>query len=116
MRARAKALRREPTLSERRLWNWLRNRSFQGFKFRRQVPVANAVVDFFCAALMLAIEVDGQHHETAWMAEHDGSRTALLERRGIEVIRVSNELLARDPLTVEAILEDAITRRIAALG
>jgi very-short-patch-repair endonuclease len=39
MRRRAKQLRRAMTANERRIWNWLRDRTFDGFKFRRQVPV-----------------------------------------------------------------------------
>jgi len=111
MRSRAKALRRAMTLSERRLWNWLRNRTFGGFKFRRQVPVGPYVVDFYCPALKLAIESDGRQHEADWMADYDGARTAYLQRHGIEVIRVPNVLLARDSWMVEDIIHAAITRR-----
>jgi len=112
LRERAKELRRAPTLSERRLWNWLRNRTFKGFKFRRQVPIDRYVVDFYCPALRLAIEVDGLHHETPWMSEYDSDRSEYLSSCGIEVIRFSNRLLARDSLMVEEIIECAIERRV----
>jgi very-short-patch-repair endonuclease len=85
------------TISEQRLWNWLRNRTFGGFKFRRQTPIGRYVVDFYCAALKLAIEVDGQQHETPWMAGYDDERTRYLESQGIEVVRIANKLLATDP-------------------
>src|SRR5437016_4832048 len=75
MRERAKALRKSLTVSEQRLWNWLRNRSFSGYKFRRQVPIDRYVVDFYCAELRLAIEVDGHHHETQWNDAYDTQRT-----------------------------------------
>ncbi|HEU4887388.1 MAG TPA: endonuclease domain-containing protein [Thermoanaerobaculia bacterium] len=94
MRGRAKGLRRSMTVSEQRLWNWLRNRTLGGFKFRRQVPVGRYVLDFYCPALKLAIEVDGQQHETLWMAEYDGERTLYLRSQGIEVVRITNKLLA----------------------
>lgn len=83
------------TVSEQRLWNWLRNRTFGGFKFRRQVPAGRYVLDFYCPALKLAIEVDGQHHETPWTAEYDDERTRYLQSQGIDVVRITNKLLAR---------------------
>jgi very-short-patch-repair endonuclease len=116
MRGRAKALRKSLTVSEQRLWNWLRNRSFSGYKFRRQVPIDRFVVDFYCAELRLAIEVDGRHHETEWNGEYDTQRTLNLRTRGIEVVRVANKLLAKDALTAEVIIRDAIDRRVAQLA
>jgi very-short-patch-repair endonuclease len=113
MRSRAKQLRRSITSNERRIWNWLRDRTFHGFKFRRQVPVGRYVVDFYCPALKLAVEVDGQHHETFWVAEHDDARTEYLKARGIEVVRITNKLLATDSLSAEATIEYAIERLTA---
>jgi len=99
------------TVSEQRLWNWLRNRTFGGFKFRRQAPVGRYVLDFYCPALKLAIEVDGQHHQTPWMAEYDDARALYLQAQGIEVVRIANELLATDSLTAEQVLQHAIVAR-----
>ncbi len=98
---RARELRKALTPSERRLWGWLRNRSFAGFKFRRQFSIAGCVLDFFCPELALAIEVDGRQHEQAQIAEQDEARSARLRTLGIRVVRIPNALLARDPLTVE---------------
>jgi len=53
MRDRARQLRHAPTVSEQRLWNWLRNRTFAGFKFRREEPIGPYVADFYCARLKL---------------------------------------------------------------
>ena len=47
-RGRARAMRREPTDAERRLWRLLRDRRLSGHKFRRQVPVGPYIVDFLC--------------------------------------------------------------------
>lgn len=98
------------TLSERRLWNWLRNRSFGRYKFRRQVPIGPYVLDFYCPALKLSIEVDGRQHEMDWMIDYDGARTTYLKREGIEVVRIPNALLARDSWMVEDIIQAAVTR------
>src|SRR5687768_13220114 len=104
MRSRARDLRRSATVSEQRIWNWLRNRSFDGIKFRRQVPIGRFVIDFYCPALKLAIELDGHHHETTWMGEYDGERTVYLRSHGIEVVRITNELLARDSFMAEQVI------------
>src|SRR5438067_3713299 len=101
MRERAKENRRTLTVSEQRLWKWLRNRSFSGYKFRRQVPIDHDVVDFYCAELKLVIEVDG-HHDFE-VSDYDTERTVRLRRHGIEVVRIANEVLARDSFTAEII-------------
>jgi very-short-patch-repair endonuclease len=107
-------MRRSPTRSEGRLWTWLRNREFLDVKFRRQVPIGRYIVDFYCPELKLAIEIDGRHHNAAWTAEFESERTFEIERYGIEIVRIENELLIRDPRTVEEILKFAIARRCQA--
>ncbi len=54
-----RSLRRRSTKAERTLWQNLRERGFEGYKFRRQVSVGFFVLDFYCPELKLAIEVDG---------------------------------------------------------
>ncbi|HEX8411793.1 MAG TPA: endonuclease domain-containing protein [Thermoanaerobaculia bacterium] len=111
VRNRARGLRRSATVSEQRIWNWLRNRTFRGFKFRRQVPIGHYVVDFYSPSLKLVIELDGKHHETVWMSEYENKRTAYLRSRGIEVVRITNELLARDSFMAEQVIDAAIRLR-----
>ena len=116
MLERARTLRRALTVSEQRLWNWLRKRSFGGYKFRRQVPVGRYVVDFYCHELRLVIEVDGHQHEQVWMSDHDGERTRFLISRGMDVVRIENEILAKDSFLVEQIITATIRRRVEELG
>jgi len=111
LRGNARSMRHSPTRSEGRLWTWLRNRYFHGAKFRRQVPIGRYIVDFYCPELKLAIEIDGRQHAAVWMSEHESERTVEIERYGIEIVRIENELLIRDPRTVEDILDLAISRR-----
>ena len=59
IRSYAKQLRREPTTEERRLWYLLRSRRFAHYKFRRQHPVGNYILDFVCCEARLVIELDG---------------------------------------------------------
>src|SRR5256885_4300103 len=92
----ARDMRKSPMRSEDRIWSWLRARRFCGYKFRRQYVIGSYVLDFYCAELKLAIEIDGKHHDTAWMAEHDTARTIALSKRGIEVVRISTALIVRD--------------------
>src|SRR5207248_2831171 len=103
----AREMRKSPTRGEDRLWSWLRDRSFSGYKFRRQHPMAGYILDFYCAELKLAIEVDGWHHSQITY-EEDYVRTLELKREGIEVVRIANELLVRDYLTVIDIIQVAI--------
>jgi len=104
----AKAMRRSGTLAEQRIWSWLRGRRFSGYKFRRQYPIPPYILDFYCASLKLAIELDGEQHMTPWMNSYDSARTTYLQQRGIEVVRIPNVLLIRDALLVEEIIRSAI--------
>jgi ATP-dependent helicase HrpA/adenine-specific DNA-methyltransferase len=89
----------------------LRDRRFAGIKFRRQHPIGRYILDFYCPALKLAIELDGKHHEASWMAGYEGERTEALKRMGIEVLRIPNELLRKNPQIVGDQIAWAIERR-----
>jgi very-short-patch-repair endonuclease len=84
----ARSLRRKPTEAENRLWYYLRDRRFQGAKFRRQVPIGEYVVDFLCVSASLVVEADGGQHSER--AEYDEARTKYLEARGYRVLRFWN--------------------------
>src|SRR3954469_10158826 len=60
---RARALRRAMTLPEVLLWQALRGGQVGGLRFRRQHPIGHYVLDFYCPALRLAVEVDGAAHD-----------------------------------------------------
>ncbi len=87
--AKARELRKNMTPAEKKLWyEYLRN-----FKFRvlRQRPIAFFIVDFYCAALKLVIEVDGDSHFTEAGIAYDTKRTAILEGYSLKVIRFTND-------------------------
>ncbi len=88
MTKKARVLRRRSTDAEARLWRALRGRRFNGWKFRRQVPVAGFIADFLYKTEKLIIEVDGGHH--ALVAKKDTERTRALEAEGYRVIRFWN--------------------------
>ena len=84
----AKAMRHEPTEAEKRLWNCLRNRTLNGHKFSRQVPIGNYIADFVCRERKLIVEVDGETHDDM---KYDERRTKFLEQMGYKVIRANND-------------------------
>jgi len=82
----ARENRRNPTPAEKKLWfEVLQNKRFADLKFTRQKPLDEYIADFYCAELMLVIEIDGDSHTE--QAEYDEQRTARLNQLGIEVIR-----------------------------
>ena len=93
---RARELRLNVTPQEEILWNQLRNRKLEGFKFRRQHPIGKFIVDFFCYEKMLIVEIDGSVHNVKFQSECDQGRTSILEGLGIRVIRFSNEEIEKD--------------------
>jgi very-short-patch-repair endonuclease len=98
---RARALRRDMTLPEGLLWRELRKRP-GGFKFRRQHPVGRAILDFYCPAVRLAVEVDGMAHEMGSNADRDARRDGWLAGQGIHCLRIRAADLMADLETVVA--------------
>jgi very-short-patch-repair endonuclease len=90
----ARNLRKQSTKAEDLLWRRLRGSRFHGAKFRRQVPFDRHVVDFYCHAAKLVVEIDGKQHD--WFADYDAGRTAVLEAYGVRVIRFTNEDVCGD--------------------
>ena len=84
---RARKLRSEMSPPEAILWRELRKRP-GGLKFRRQHPAGIYVLDFYCAAARLAIEVDGFAHDSARAAKADGARSHFLRSQGVATLRV----------------------------
>jgi very-short-patch-repair endonuclease len=89
----ARQLRRQQTEAERRLWQALRGRRFQRFKFRRQQPVGPYIVDFVCLGSRLAIELDGDQHGSEQGLLYDAVRSRRLECDGFKVLRFPNRAL-----------------------
>jgi very-short-patch-repair endonuclease len=86
----AAPLRQGATDAEQALWQELRSRCLQGFKFKRQWTLGPYIVDFCCWERRLIVEVDGGQHS----AERDAPRTAWLESQGYRVTRFwNNEVL-----------------------
>ena len=93
----ARRLRREMTLPEVLLWNALRTNDV-GLKFRRQHAIKPHVVDFYCAAARLAIEVDGIVHDMGDRPQRDDKRDAAIRGRGYTIVRLAAADVLRDPV------------------
>jgi len=86
----ARGLRRDSTVVERRLWYRLRRVQIDGHRFRRQHPAGPYMLDFYCPELRLAIELDGGQHNFAAEIGRDQRRDAWLAARGVVVLRFWN--------------------------
>ena len=87
---RARYLRKNATDCERILWRHLRNRNFARYKFRRQHPIGRYVVDFYCPAVKLAVELDGSGHGYRLREAYDRAREQFLSKNEIAVVRFWN--------------------------
>ncbi len=89
----AKAMRADATRAETALWQALRNRQLEGFKFKRQVPLSGYILDFVCFEARLIVEVDGfQHAGNA----RDLARDALFQGEGFRILRFWNEEVVKN--------------------
>ncbi len=86
-----KALRNQLTPAEARLWTFLKQSQLEGRKFRRQHSVGSYILDFYCPAERLAIELDGEVHNNASAQEYDRERDTFLDCYGINVLRFENK-------------------------
>ncbi len=93
-------LRREATPAEVALWTRLRRRQLGGRRFRRQFGVGPYVLDFYCPAERLAVELDGSVHDDPSARAYDAERTRHLNAVGIRVIRFENDAVRQDAETV----------------
>ena len=115
MTARARRLRSNLTEAERKLWYALRREQIGGLSFRRQHPMGRYVLDFYCSALGLAVEVDGGHHTDATFQAQDDRRTRWLNAKGVLVLRFwNNDVLGNLAGVLTEIATTAASRRACA--
>lgn len=86
----SRQLRKNITNQERKLWNIIRNRQFFNFRFRRQFPIGNYIVDFVCREKKIVIEVDGGQHNEKNNIDYDNMRSEYLALEGFKVVRFWN--------------------------
>ena len=86
-------LRNHLTPAEAKLWSYLKEKKLQGRKFRRQHSVGPFILDFYCPAEWLAIELDGQVHFSVSARDYDRERDLFLSHYGVLVLRFENKLV-----------------------
>ena len=87
---------------ERKLWKRLRRDALAGLHFRRQHPIGRYVVDFYCSAARLVLELDGPSHDDLIAAQKDADRTRWLNEQGFRVLRFANAEVQAD---IERVLQ-----------
>jgi very-short-patch-repair endonuclease len=98
----AREMRHEPTEAENRLWQVVRRHQIANSHFRRQHAIERFIVDFYCDAAKLIVEVDGEIHQ--YTKEEDAARQDFLESLGLRVLRFSNqEVLSKLDTVIENI-------------
>ena len=107
----ARCLRKRDGWAEKLLWRWLRDRRFSGYKFRREYPLGQFVLDFFCVEAQLNIELDGFQHGLPRNRDADARRDAWLQAHGIKVLRFWNSHLRREAQPIRDTIWHALQER-----
>ena len=90
-KAKRRQLRGDSPTAELRIWSSLRRKNISGYRFRRQYSVGPYVLDFYCPALKLAVEIDGDSHFIGDAIEDDKRRQSFIESFGIHFLRFTNQ-------------------------
>ena len=106
----ARQLRKNMTQEERELWyKYLRKYPYQ---FHRQVTIGKYILDFYCAAAKLAVELDGSQHFSPKGKQHDEIRTIFLQHQGILVLRYPNSVVMNNLQWVCSDIDRTVRNRI----
>ena len=112
--SRAQELRKNMTKEERKLWyEYLNN---YPLRFRRQVTFGHFILDFYCAAAKLAVELDGSQHYGEEGLAKDAERTRFLESNGIVVLRFPNTDVTGNLKGVCELIDLTVQQRLADLS
>jgi len=105
--SRAREFRKSETEVEKIFWSEvLKNKKLKDFKFTRQKPIGNFILDFYCAKLKLAIEIDGEIHD--FQKGRDNERDSILKNKfDLKIIRYKNDEVLNN---AEKVLEDLISK------
>ena len=103
LKERRRTLRKNQTLSEKKLWNYLRNKQLLNLKFFRQYSIDYYIADFYCPKIKLVFELDGSQHFAEYSKDYDKVRTEIFESLGISVIRFRNSDVMEN---IDGVLDD----------
>ena len=105
-------LRSNMTDAEQLLWSKLRRKQILGVQFYRQKPVSGFIVDFYCAAANLVIELDGSQHVESEQQIKDIQRDQKLKALGLQVLRFNNNQVLTELDAVMSVVFDAVEKKI----
>ncbi len=108
-RGKVRELRKSPTKAEQRLWKNIRLRQLGGFKFRRQQPLGEYIVDFVCFGRRLIIEVDGGQHSEK--KSYDSERDEWLKAQGFSILRFWNHQVLQEIEAVKEIIHKSLEEK-----
>lgn len=106
LKQRARDLRKNCTDAETLMWQLLRRNQLLEMGFRRQHPLGNYVLDFYCHEAKLVVELDGGQHNEVKQQSHDEKRTEYLMQQGLTVLRFwNNEVLENTEGVLQTVYE-----------
>ena len=108
----ARSLRTRMTDAEQVLWHHIRRKQIQNVQFYRQKPLLAFIVDFYCPAAKLVIELDGGQHFEATHQEKDHDRDAALAGLGLCVLRFDNRQVLLETDAVLAVIDEVVRERV----
>jgi very-short-patch-repair endonuclease len=91
LKNRRRELRANQTDAEKKLWEFLRGRKFEGLKFHRQFSIGGYILDFYCPKLRVGVEIDGSLHKENETISYDKDRERILQASNVHLIRFWNE-------------------------
>jgi very-short-patch-repair endonuclease len=105
---RARAFRREMTEAEKKLWQVLRSRQTEGYRFRLRVPTGHLIADFVCHEARLIVEIDGGQHDPS--SAPAASRTRFLESERYRLLRFWNNEVLDNPEGARIVIAERLRR------
>ncbi len=103
----ARELRKNMTDAERRLWSKIRRKQLKDYQFYRQKNIGDYIVDFYCPAVKLIVEIDGGQHYSEENIVKDEARDKFLDGLGFKVLRFSNRDIFK---RMDGVLEEIYRR------
>ena len=111
LKAPARSLRTGMTDAEQVLWHGLRRKQIGGVQFYRQKPLLSFIVDFYCPAAKLVVEIDGSQHCQPEHQRKDSLRDEALARVGLRVLRFDNRQVLLETEAVLTVIDAAVRER-----
>lgn len=116
LKERARMMRRNMTVPEKKIWEELLSKDqMLGLRFLRQKPIDHFIVDFYCSKLRIVVEIDGSSHLGDQPEAYDNERTLVLKKYGIVVYRYTNDEVLNSIERVAEDLKEKIKARIEEL-